>query len=96
MKDNPILLRILRIVGIAIAVIGALYIIAATIILFIPGSQRVFAFEIQRIFSEFIPFILRGSFVYALPFGGGLRGDFILYGVILIFLGKFLRRATRN
>ncbi len=95
MQDNAYLLKVLRIVGRIISIIGALYIVAALIIFFIPGSYRVYAFDIQNIFSSWIPTILRGTLVYSLPFGGGIRGDYLVYGIILKLLGKFLRKAAR-
>ncbi len=95
MQDNVYLLKILRVIARILSIIGMLYIIAAIVIFFMPGAYRIYAFDIQQTFSAFIPFALRGSFVYALPFGGGLRGDFILYGIALKLLGKFLRKAAR-
>ena len=77
------------------SLIGLIYIVAAVVIFFMPGAYRIYAFDIQHFLATYIPFALRGRFVYALPFGGGLRGDFILYGVALKLLGKFLRKASR-
>ncbi len=94
MQDNVYLHKILRVIARLMSVIGIAYIVAAIVIFFMPGAYRIYAFDIQRFFSALIPFALRGSFVYALPFGGGLRGDFILYGIALKLLGKFLRKAA--
>ncbi len=96
MQDNVYLLKILRIIARLISIIGLLYILAAIVVFLTPGAFRMYAFDIQRIFSACIPFGLRGRFIFALPFGGGLRGDFILYGIALKLLGKLLVRAAKK
>ncbi len=95
MQDNIYLLKILRVISRLLTLAGSFYIIAALVIFFMPGTYRIYAFDIQTLFSAYIPQALKGSFVYALPFGGGLRGDFILYGIGLKLLGSLLRKATR-
>ncbi len=95
MQDNVYLQRVFALLARLMSLAGFIYILAAIAVFFMPGAYRTYAFDIQQFGASLMPFALRGRFVYALPFGGGLRGDFILYGIALKLLGKLLRKSVR-
>ncbi len=95
MDSNVYVLKAMKIFASILSIVASLYVIAAVIVFFIPGAYRIYAFEIQEMFSFWMPSMLKGSFVYALPFGGGIRGDFLAYALALKLLARVLKKAAK-
>ncbi len=68
MQDNTYLKNALRFIAQILKVIGLLYILVAVVIMIAPRSYRPDAFFLQESFAKFMPYALKGSFVYPLPY----------------------------
>lgn len=63
---------------------------------FVTGSSRIFIIDVTNRATSWMPSVLSGVFVYETPFGGNLRGDFVVAAIILFILDWVLVRKARD
>lgn len=70
--------------------LGITWFVMVVIVAVYSGTSRLVIVNLTDALSHLLIPALRGMLVYPLPFGGSLRGDFIIAGVILMIISKLL------
>ena len=63
---------------------------------FVLGSLRIRLVAITAVVSSWLPPALSGAFVFETPFGGVLRGDFMVAAVVLFVIDWALAKAAHS
>lgn len=89
----PVLLSVLSVLCRIAAIALALLSVANAFVL---GSLRIRLVAITAVVSSWLPPALSGAFVFETPFGGVLRGDFMVAAVVLFVIDWALAKAAHS
>lgn len=89
----PVLLSVLSVLCRIAAIALALLSVANAFVL---GSLRIRLVAITAMVSSWLPPALSGAFVFETPFGGVLRGDFMVAAVVLFVIDWALAKAAHS
>lgn len=89
----PVLLSVLSVLCRMAAIALALLSVANAFVL---GSLRIRLVAITAVVSSWLPPALSGAFVFETPFGGVLRGDFMVAAVVLFVIDWALAKAAHS
>lgn len=89
----PVLLSVLSVLCRIAAIALALLSVANAFVL---GSLRIRLVAITAMVSSWLPPALSGAFVFETPFGGVLRGDFMVSAVVLFVIDWALAKAAHS
>lgn len=89
----PALLSVLSVLCRIAAIALALLFVANAFVL---GSLRIRLVAITAVVSSWLPSALSGAFVFETPFGGVLRGDFMVAAVVLFVIDWALAKAAHS
>lgn len=89
----PVLLSVLSVLCRIAAIALALLSVANAFVL---GSPRIRLVAITAVVSSWLPPALSGAFVFETPFGGVLRGDFMVAAVVLFVIDWALAKAAHS
>lgn len=84
-------LRLASLVARILAILLSLLVVANAVLV---GSLRAQLFGINRVVGSLIPPMLSGRLIYETPFGGVLRGDYIVCALVLFIIDWVLMRAA--
>ena len=90
---------VLRVAGIACRVLALALVALVALDLVMPTGMRTWLLSANGVASRLLPSALSGLFVIQTPLAGSLRGDYLVFALVLLVIGQlcgWVRRLLRG
>ena len=90
---------VLRVAGIACRVLALALVVLVALDLVMPTGLRTWLLSVNGMVSRLMPSDLSGLFVIQSPLAGSLRGDYLVFALVLVVIGQlcgWVRRLLRG